>query len=555
MKDPITAYARAVERGKIPAGELQRAACVRHLREVAREWQQRSDFRWDVSAALAACEVIGQFRQFKGEWAGEPLALQDWQRFIVGSLFGWRRRRDRMRRFRTAFVEVPRGNGKSSLAAGIALYGTFLEGEPGAEGYSVATKRDQARVVFDTARQMVRRTPALRRRVRAMQHNLHQLESASKLEPLSSDARTLDGLRPHVVIADEVHAHPDSSVIDIMLSGMGTRRQPLLFEITTAGVDRHGPWWAHREYTRAVLEGVHEDPAWFGIVFGAALEDDWTDPATWRTANPGFGHQVKVDYLESECRKATRIVSHQNTFRRLYLGQLVEQADRFLDMAEWDGCGGGAVDVAALEGRSCVAGLDLSTRTDLTACVLAFPEDGGRVAVVPFFWCPEAGIEKRSRVDRVPYGDWVRQGWLTATPGNVVDFDRIRADIRRLGERFRITEIGFDPWNATQIATQLEGDGFAVVELRQGFRTLSEPTKHLAALVADGKLRHGGHPMLRWQARNLVVREDPNGNLAPDKGKAIERIDGMVALIMALARLAVRVEDASPYEQRGLVTI
>ena len=420
------------------------------------------------------------------------------------------------------------------------MHGAFLDGEPGADCYSVATKRDQAKIVFEAARQMVRRTPYLAKRIAVQLHNLHQLDSASKFEPLSSDANTLDGLRPHVVIADEIHAHPDSSVIDVMLTGMGTRRQPLMFEITTAGINRHGPWWAHREYTRAILEQAHEDDAWFGIIFNADIDADWADPATWTVANPGYGQQVKIDYLRDQCRKAERILSYQNTFRRLHLGQLVEQQERYIDMQAWDRTADGDhVDESALEGRPCVLGLDLSTRTDLTAGVLVFPDDDGGVTLVPRFWCPDAGIAKRSRVDRVPYEAWARAGLLTPTDGQVVDYDVIRRDINALGKRFRITELAFDPWNATQIATQLQGDGFHVVEIRQGFKTLSEPTKHLAALVADGKVRHGGHPMLRWMAGNLVVRVDPNGNVAPDKSKATEKIDGMVAGIMGLSRVIV----------------
>lgn len=551
--DPVTTYARRVAAGKEPAGVLHRLACARHVREVDdRAWQRRAGVTWQASDAANVCNVISQFRQYKGEWAGQPLMLQPWQVFIVGSLHGWRRQ-DGMRRFRTAFVEVPRGNGKSALAASLGVYGAFLEGEPGADCYSVATKRDQAKIVFEHARQMVRHTAALRKRITVQLHNLYQLESASKFEALSSEAHTLDGLRPHVVIADEVHAHPDSSVIDVMLTGMGTRRQPLLFEITTAGVNRHGPWWAHREYTQAVLEGAHDDSSWFGIIFAAETDADWTDPATWKVANPGFDKQVKRDFLANECRKAQRILAYQNTFRRLHLGQLVEQLDRYIDMGAWDAITQ-PVDAAALEGRACIAGLDLSTRTDLTACVLLFADDDGGVTVLPHFWCPESGIDQRSRVDRVPYADWARQGLLTPTPGNVVDYDRIRADINALGARYRITELAFDPWNATQIATQLQGDGFVAVEIRQGFRSLSEPTKHLASLVADGKLRHGGHPMLRWMARNLVVREDPNGNVAPDKSKATERIDGMVALVMALSRTIVQV-DSADYNTKELFVI
>lgn len=557
MPDSITDYAKSVCRSRqpIPAGTLHRLACERHLREVDPKWQRAHGLRWDAAHAEHKCNVIGQFRQFKGEWAGQPMTLQPWQRFLVGSLHGWRRAADGLRRFRTGFVEIPRGNGKSSLAAGIAVDGAFLDGEPGADCYSIATKRDQAKIVFEAGRQMVRRTPYLAKRIAVQLHNLHQIESASKFEPLSADAKTLDGLRPHVVVADEIHAHPDGMLIDVMLTGMGARRQPLMFEITTAGIDRHGPWWSHREYTRMVLEQAYEDDAWFGIIFNAELEADWTDPATWAIANPGYGHQVKTDYLRDQCRKAERILSYQNTFRRLHLGQLVEQQERYLDMQAWDQSAQ-PIDEAALAGRPCVLGLDLSTRTDLTAGVLVFADDDGGVTLLPQFWCPAAGIDKRSRVDRVPYDQWARAGLLRPTDGTVVDYDVIRRDINALGQRFRVTELAFDPWNASQIATQLAGDGFHVVEIRQGFKTLSEPTKHLAALVADGKVRHGNHPMLRWMAGNLVVREDANGNVAPDKAKAIERIDGMVAAVMALSRLIVQQPDGgSVYETRGILTL
>lgn len=553
MTDPVTAYARRVMRGRVPAGHLLRLACERHLEDLTRA--KARGLVWDRTCAIRRIGIASSFVQFKGEWSGRPLDLQPWQQFIYGSLTGWKRA-DGTRRFRTAFIEVPRGQGKSTMAGALALDLTFLEGEPGADSYTVATKRDQARVVFEAARQMVLRTPALKRRVQVMNHNLHQLESASKLEPLGADANTLDGLRPHVVIADEVHAHVDSSVINVMLTGMGTRRQPLLFEITTAGTNRQGPWWAHREYSRQVLDGRHEDDSWFTLIACADDGDDWTDPAVWRKANPNYGVSVKPEFLRIECRKAQAMAVYQNDFRRLHVGQLVEQDRKVVDRRRWDACRRETT-WESLRGRPCYAGLDLSTTTDLSALTLVFPDDDGGVTLWPIVWVPDLSMRDRVQRDKVPYDVWAQQGFLRVTAGNVTDYDTIRHDIAQIARQVRIVEIGFDPWNATQLAVQLMADfgSDAIVEVRQGYRTLSEPTKRLLAMIDSGAIRHPGHPVLSWAADNLAVAMDPAGNMKPDKSRATERIDPMVAAIMGLSRWMVRQQGGATYETRELFVI
>jgi phage terminase large subunit-like protein len=534
MTDQVTRYARQVVKGRVLVGALHRAACQRHLADL--DNRRARGLVWAPAKAARVIAFFSHLRHFKGEWAGRSLELAPWQAFIVGSLFGWQR--DGLRRFRTAFIELPRGNGKSTLAGGLGLWMAFFDGEPGAEAYAVATKQDQARICWDAARHMILRVPALRSRIAIQQHNLHQLSSASKFEPLGADSKTLDGLRPHFVVADEVHAHKNSDVIDVMLTGMGTRREPMLFEITTAGINRQGPWWAHREYTRLILDGRHEDDAWFGLIAGADEDDDWKAPAIWRKANPNYGVSVKTDYLEVECRKAAAMPIFQSAFRRLHVGQLVAQEEKVIDRQAWDRGADRTLTVDDFAGRPCYGGLDLSSTTDLTAFVLLFEDEGGGYVAFPQFWIPGDNIEKRVARDRVPYDAWARDGWVTVTPGNITDYDIVRRDLVALLGRRDLRVLAYDPSNATQLATQLANELGAdkLLPIPQGFRWYNDPTRRLIALVEGGGLRHPGHPVLSWCADNLTVTNNSYGEIRPDKSLAIERIDGMVALIMALGR-------------------
>jgi phage terminase large subunit-like protein len=554
--DPVTAYARRVAAGKADAGRLHVLGCKRHLRDLKE--QKSRGIWWDAAAALKAIEFFGHLRHYKGEWAGQPLKLEDWQQFLIGSCFGWKQAGDHsLRRFRIAFNEFCRGQGKSTIAAGLLIYGTFFDGEPGSDGFCIATKRDQSKIVFETCRRMVQASPALSKRLTVQQYNIHQLVSACKIEPLGADADTLDGLRPHIVVADEVHAMKTSDVLDVMQTGMGTRRQPLMFEITTAGVGQENVWFAHREYSIKVLEDIITDESWFSFIACADPEDDWRLESTWRKANPNYGVSVKPGYLAAECRKAQEMPMFQNAFRRLHCGQPTEQMDRAIDMEAWDACKT-VIDWESFKGQPAYLGLDLANTTDIAAGIWLFQGEDGTIAVLPRFWVPEEGIARRSRNDRVPYQTWADQGFIRATPGNVIDYEAIRRDLNDDADRFALREAGFDPWNATQLATQLTGDGFSMVAVRQGYRTMSEPTKQLMALVVSKKFQHDGNPVLRWMASNMVVRQDPVGNVAPDKSKATEKIDGIVATIIGLSRLIVQEgdEDASShYDDRGVLVI
>jgi phage terminase large subunit-like protein len=407
-----------VAEGRILANGLVRLACERHLEDLCSAVAR--GLRFDVAAARHAIEFFGFLRHSKGEWAGQTFDLAPWQAFVVGCLFGWKRS-DGLRRFRPAYCAVPRKNGKSTLSAGIGLYLLVADGEHGAKIYSAATSRDQARIVFDEAKRMVGSSPALKRRVGILINNLHVAATASRFMPLSSDSSTMDGLNVHGAIIDELHAHRTRNVVDVLETATGARRQPLLFEITTAGYDRHSICYEHQDYSIKVLEGTVPDDSWFGFIAAADEDDDWTDPTGWQKANPNFALSVKEDDLSRKAEKAIALPGAQNAFRRMRLNEWTEQAERWIDMAAWDACAG-PVSLELLRGRPCFGGLDLSTTTDVTALAWVFPpeDEDGLWHVLSRYFVPEENLRKRTERDRVPYVWEGRRGLrrrMLARPG------------------------------------------------------------------------------------------------------------------------------------------
>lgn len=554
MRFEAEGYAAGVAGGRIAAPMTVRRACERHLRDVAGGAAARGLW-FDEAAAGVAVAFFSVLRHWKGEWAGRPVTLEPWQEWIVWSLFGWKRG-DGSRRFRTAYVEVPRKNGKTLLGAGVGLYLAFVDGEPGAEVYSAATKRDQARISHRDATEMVARCPQLRRVVRTVKDNLNMPTTGSKFEPLGADADTMDGLNVHGVVADEVHAWKGRGMWDVLETATGSRRQSLMMAITTAGYDRRSLCRQLHDYADKVNSGLVDDDSFFGVVFGMDEGDAWEDEAIWAKVNPNLGVSKKLDVMRQDAARAKEMPAALNSFLRLHLDVWTQAETRWIAPERWAACGG-AVDEEALRGRRCYGGLDLSTVWDVSALALVFPpaREGEPYEVVMRFWIPEENMVERVRRDRVPYDAWVREGVLTATPGNVIDYDWILAEVDGLRRQFEIAEIAFDRWGATQISQRLMEMGGPewVVEFGQGFASMSAPTKELGKLVASGGLAHGGNPALAWMADNVVVVEDAAGNLKPDKGKSTERIDGIVALIMALDR-ATRGGGTreSVYEGRGL---
>jgi phage terminase large subunit-like protein len=541
---PSLAIGKYRQLGRDRLARLELAAYPYGRPKDPRKTQHSQGYWYDPEAAERVVIFIETLcHHSKGEWRGQLIRLEDWQKDeLLRPLFGWMRA-DGTRLFRIAYVEMARKNAKSTLGAAVGLYLLAGDQEGGAEVYSSATKRDQARIVHDAAVAMVKASPELRRWVKPQRLNLSCARLGAKFEPLSSDSKTLDGLNPHGNIVDELHAHKDRTVWDVLDTGMGARRQPLTFGITTGGTyEPESIGWQLHEHAIKVLEGVLEDDAFFTLLCCADPEDDWRAPATWAKANPNLGVSVREEFLAAQCRKAEQQPSFQNEFLRKHLNLWTQQQDRWLPIEQWNACDQDRprdwhlAREQGLAGKPCYAGLDLSTKLDLTALVLAFEPDPGLLELLCRFWVPEATITKRSRQDRVPYDAWARDGWLTATPGDVVDYDFIRSEVVALGRRFAIQEIAFDPWNATQIATQLTGEGFQMVEVRQGYKSLSEPSKEFEKLIMAGRVRHAGHPVLRWMVSNVSLRRDPNDNIAPDKSTSGDRIDGVAAAIMALSR-------------------
>jgi phage terminase large subunit-like protein len=515
---------------------------------------------YDKDAADYAVMFIESLCHTKGTWAGKPFELIDWQEQIIRDLFGVLKPNG-YRQFNTAYIEIPKKQGKSELAAAVALLLLCGDGEERAEVYGCAADRNQAKIVFDVAVDMVRFCPALSKRVKILesQKKITYLPTNSSYQVLSADVANKHGFNTHGVIFDELHTQPNRKLFDVMLQGSGdARMQPLYFLITTAGNDTNSICYEVHQKAIDIAEGRKVDPTFYSVIYGAAEDEDWTDPKVWKKANPSLGITVGIDKVKAACESAQQNPGEENAFRQLRLNQWVKQSVRWMPMDKWDACAF-PVSEDDLEGRICYGGLDLSSTTDITAFVLVFPpeDEDDKYVILPYFWIPEETLDLRVRRDHVPYDLWERQGTLMTTEGNVVHYGYIEKFIEQLGERFNIREIAFDRWGAVQMVQNLEGMGFTVVPFGQGFKDMSPPTKELMKLVLEEKIAHGGHPVLRWMMDNIFIRTDPAGNIKADKEKSTEKIDGAIATIMGLDR-AIRCGNdtgASVYDSRGLLFI
>jgi len=452
---------------------------------------------------------------------------------------------------------VPTHN--STLSAGIGLYLMVGDGEPGAEVYSAATKRDQARITHSEATRMVKASPPLRRMIRAYKDNLHVPETACKYEPLGADVNGMDGLNIHGAIIDELHAHKTPAVVDVLETATGARRQPLIFEITTAGYDRTSICYEHHEYTRQVLERTVDDDSWFGYIAGADEGDDWKAEATWRKANPNWGVSVKPDDLARKASKAVHMPVAQNAFQRLHLNVWTQQSDRWIDVDLWDANGGPGFDEDSLAGRPCYGGLDLSSVSDLTAWVLVFPHEGDldEVDILARFWCPESQLTNEANRYREQYQAWERVGHLQATPGDAVDYSAIRRQVLADAQRYALVDVNVDRlFQGYQLSMELQDEGLTVFGMGQGFLSMAVPMREFEARLLRHQLHHGGNPVLRWMAANVAVKQDAADNLKVDKAESQGRVDGIVALVMALDRaMRNQGQGGSVYETRGLTVL
>jgi len=516
-----------------------------------------STSRYDKKKADRAVTFIENLCHTKGKWAGTPFWLLPWQEQLIRDIFGIVKP-DGNRQFRTAFVEICKKVGKSELAAAVALYLLYADNEPSAEVYGAAADRQQASIVFDVAKQMVEMSPALMKRSKLMgaTKRIVNYGNAGYYQVLSAEVGGKHGFSVSGLVFDEIHTQPNRQLYDVLTKGSSDARQnPLHFIITTAGNDRHSI--AYELHTKAVdiLEGRRVDPTFYPVVYGLKDDEDWEDEANWYKVNPSLGYTVDIERLRDAYREAKQNPADEVTFKWLRCNMWVSSTVAWIPDAIYMR-GNESIEAASLEGRDCYAGLDLSSTGDITALVLIFPprDKNEKYVLKPYFWIPEETIPRRVKANSVPYDIWEKQGYIMSTEGNVIHYNFIEKFIMDLSEKYHILEIAVDRWNATQMIQNLESEGFTIVPFGQGFSSMSAPTKEFYRLLMEGRIIHGGNPVLRWMAGNVVIDTDPAGNIKVTKAKSKEKIDGIVAAIMALDR-CIRQEgqSGSVYDERGLL--
>ncbi len=545
--DRLNAYAQRITDGTETAGPWERLAVARYLRDLARQGTPEFPYVLDDRLGARECYFLELLPHIKGEWAKPvyvdgkfsyaKLRLEDWQIFIEFQLFGWVHMETRLRRFRRSYEEIARKNAKSTRGAGRMLYLLTADGEPGSHCYSAATTGDQAREVFDVARNMSLREPEFLQRfgVDVGKHDITVPTTASSFKPLNAEGSTLDGLNVHGGLVDEVHAHKRRDLWDVLDTATGARSQALLSAITTAGTNRAGICYELRDYTCKVLQRVVDDETWFGIIFTIDEGDDWRDPAVWRKANPNLGISVKPDSLEAASRKAQAMPSAQANFLTKNLNVWVSSDSAWMDMTAWDACANRALTVESVEHLPCWIPLDLASKVDVAAAPrLFYDKERDHYYLISRFWLPERAVATGRNSQ---YDGWVRAGHMNATDGEVIDFDQIEDALRSDVARLDVQELPYDPWQATQLAGRLQAEGAPMVEYRQTVATMSEPMKTFEALVLQRKLTHDGNPVMTWMVSNVVCHLDAKDNIYPRKEREENKIDGPVATIMGIGRI------------------
>ena len=541
--------------GKIPACHWVKRACLRQRKDLKRKWA----YRFDEESASRVCEFIEQLPHVKGEWANrrELLKLEPWQCFLLTTVFGWIDKAG-LRRFKTVYIEIPRKNAKSSISSAVALYMLTVDGEQGAEVYAAGTTRDQARIVWGDARMMVNKRPELRDElgVVAAAHAIFQASSGSTFKALSRDQDgNLDGLNVHCAIVDELHGHKDRGVWDVLQTGMGARSQPLLWGITTAGFNRSGICYEQRTYVTKILDEVVEDRNYFGVIYTIDDGDRWDDPLSWQKANPNWGVSVSPESIQRGARVAMQMAAAQNNFLTKHLNVWVNADTAWMNMVAWEKCADSSLDEADFEADPCYVGLDLATKTDIAAKVKLFTREVDGVTHYYAFgryYLPEEAAEDGRNSQ---YSGWARNDLLVLTPGNVTDFSYIEDDIKLDAARLDIREVAYDPWQASQLSQRMTAEGMAMIEYRQTVQNMSEPMKELEKLVLQGRFHFAADPVLTWMISNVVAHLDAKENIYPRKELPENKIDGVVALIMALGRAIFFDSSKSPGDDYRLITV
>lgn len=560
MSHVVDVYARRVVSGELPAGKYHRLSCARHLADRKRQGTSEFPYLFDEDRADRFFRFTEKLKHYKGEWAGQFIQLQQWQKFCDGNLVGWVHPDTGLRRFRYSLEEVPRKNGKT-LRAGVRLdYLTFFDGEPGAEGYSIATKRDQAKLAFTDAKKLIQ-SSTLKNRIRILTANMHREDTTSKLEPLGADHDSTDGLNPHVVCVDELHAMKDRGLLDVMETATGARRQPLIFAITTFGDDPVSVWGDQHDYACKVLDGVLVDESFFVFIAHADPEDDWTLPETAMKANPNYGISVNPEDLAAKVLKAKGIPSAAATYKQKHLNVVPASLQGCLSIDGWrkgQSKAPAAAMIPELKHEPCYIGIDLASKIDLCAMTFVFPPTIGRVKWrwLQFIWTPEETLAERAHRDRAPYQVWVDQGWLNTTPGARIDHRVIRETIGELRKYYDIEMIGFDPWHADKLIDELVSeDGFSaeqVLAVPQTFQGMSSACLRVQADILAAEIDAGGCPVTAWAVSNAVPNIDGKDNLMFAKGKSRGRIDPLISGTIGTS-LYLRFEKPAPPQFQAFV--
>ena len=545
VKSRVFEYVEAVETGTRKAGKLEKLAIKRFKNDLATgaTWSDDEKIYFDTDAATKAVLFFNHLRHFKGEFAGRPFILPGWQAFIIYNLFGWKKASNGKRRFNEAYIEVSKKNGKSTFAAGVQLLMLLMDGEAGAEIYSAASSRKQAGIVLDTAIEIAKKSPQIKKRVGILAKAITVEETASFIQAVSSEADNIEGNNTHCAIIDEYHVHKTSEVKDNLRSGMAGRAQPLMLTITTAGFNRFGPCYLKRQTSVKILEGIIKDESQFIIIYTIDEGDEWTDPENFEKANPNLGANPSLEFLKGELKTALNEGGTKETnFKTKHLNVWTDAASVWIQAATWNQ-GAAPLPMEELEGAQCFGGLDLSSVRDLTAYVLYFPFDENKNYILPFFWMPELNYEERVKKDNVNYNIWIDQGFIRTTPGNAIDYDFILADILAINEKYNVKKVAFDRWNSASIVPKLINEGVNLEQFGQGFGSMNGPTKELEAKVLRGEIIHGGNPVLAWMCSNVEIEKNPAGDIKINKKKSAEKVDGMVSLVMALAMASQEPEE------------
>ena len=511
-------------------------------------------YYFDKRAAKKAVGFIETFiTHTKGELSGQPFLLEDWQKKIVSDLFGWKNKKTDLRKYRTAYIQIGRKNGKSTLASALALYMLFADDERGSEIYSAAGDRQQAGIVHEIAKGMIVGNPELSNRAKVYRNSIINESKGNYYQAISSDSKTKHGFNANCIIFDELHTQPNRDLWDTLTTSVGSRRQPLTIAITTAGYDRNSICHEIYKYAQQVDNQSVKDETFYSCIYEAEMDDDITDEEVWKKANPNYGVSLKKNYMEIESQRAVDVPSYQNTFKRLMLNIWTDSVSVWIPNNEWMECHQ-EFDYSTLDGKECWGGLDLASTRDISAFVLLFKVDE-KYIVLPHLFIPEENAKKRSERDGVDYVTWKNQGHIIATDGDVADYNFIKEKINELSKKYRIQSIAYDRWNASQLVIDLQNDGANMDPFGQGFVSMSAPTKELEKLIIGKQIIHDDNPCMNWMLSNVAIQEDPAGNIKIAKNKSKEKVDGLVALVMALGEMMTEESTDSVYDERGLLIL